>query len=45
MQRTLEEITQYIDHTLLKKTKRARWKFCAQELHWHVQNANSVITT
>ena len=28
-----------------KKTKRARWKFCAQELHWHVQNANSVITT
>ena len=22
-----------------------RWKSCAQELHWHVQNANSVITT
>ena len=22
-----------------------RWKSCAQELHWHVQNANNVITT
>jgi len=22
-----------------------RWKLCAQELHWHVQNASSVITT
>ena len=22
-----------------------RWKSCAQESHWHVQNANSVTTT
>ena len=22
-----------------------RWKLCARELHWHAQNANSVITT
>lgn len=22
-----------------------RWKLCVQELHWHVQSVNSVITT
>ena len=22
-----------------------RWKSCAQELHWHAQNASSAITT
>ncbi len=22
-----------------------RWKLCVQELHWHVQNVNSEITT
>ncbi len=27
------------------KKKKARWKLCALELHWHVQNANSVTTT
>ena len=27
------------------KKKKARWKLCALESHWHVQNANSVTTT
>ena len=25
--------------------KRARWKLCALESHWHVQNVSSVTTT
>ena len=24
--------------------KKARWKLCAQESHWNVQNVNSVTT-
>ena len=29
---------------VVQKKKKARWKLCALESHWHVQNANSVTT-
>ena len=33
------------DRELEENTRKARWKLCALESHWHVQNANSVTTT
>lgn len=30
--------------TKIKIKNKARWKLCAQESHWHVQNVNNVTT-
>ena len=31
--------------TIKLSKKKARWKLCAQESHWNVQNARTAITT